>query len=326
MQAPSGFIRKSVVATLTVGLLLVLAGAAFAVSGAAFTTVNEAADGGGNCQNGNPGVNCNIYTGKEFVWLNGGPAANGLGPDGQYFFAVLVPGGQPNPNDGGAKNLSDDFDAYTNRTFTVANGEVGAYAGTHDFDSGAAGAPALDDQPPFIRLFPYADTTNPGGVYILAICSLQDGYPVDPRDCKYDAFKVRRGAAKVQTFLSGRKYEDDNINGQLDAGENGLAGWQIRIQCTDGANAIVTTDANGEWSYATPLRFPTSGSTTCTVTEIQQPDWLQTGNTVDQSSASGGASVTLNGDKSYTIVFPNNAPSTADGLYFGNKCRFDIGP
>lgn len=25
---------------------------------------------------------------------------------------------------------------------------------------------------PFIRLFPYADTSNPGGVYIMAICSL----------------------------------------------------------------------------------------------------------------------------------------------------------
>ena len=152
----------------------------YAVSGAGFTTVNEAADGPDHCENGNPQVNCNLYDGKEFVWLNGGPAANGLGPDGQDFFAVLEPGGQPSPNDGGAKNLSDDFDARTNRTFTVTGGEVSAYAGTHDFDA------------PFIRLFPYADTTNPGGVYIMAICSLGRGYPVNPRDCKYDAFKVRR--------------------------------------------------------------------------------------------------------------------------------------
>ena len=49
----------------------------------------------------NSQVNCNIYGIKPDVWLNGGPAANGLGPDGEYFFAVLVPGGQPNPNDGG---------------------------------------------------------------------------------------------------------------------------------------------------------------------------------------------------------------------------------
>jgi hypothetical protein len=42
-----------------------------------------------------------------------------------------------------------------------------------------------------IQLAPYDDTTNPGGVYILAACSLDGGYPVDPSDCKYDAFKVK---------------------------------------------------------------------------------------------------------------------------------------
>ncbi len=156
-------------------------------------------------------MNCNIYDGKEFVWLNGGPAANGLGPDGQYFFAVLAPGGQPNPNDGGPKNLSDDFDTFQNRTFTVTNGEVSAYGGTHDKTI------------PLIRLAPYADTTNPGGVYIMAICSLEAGYPVAPRSCKYDAFKVKAGAGKVQAVLSGKKYFDANQNGAFDAGENGLA-------------------------------------------------------------------------------------------------------
>ncbi|MDP9345480.1 MAG: hypothetical protein M3P44_07125 [Actinomycetota bacterium] len=147
------------------------------VTGAAFTTVNENADGTGHCANGSPNVNCNIYDGKEFVWLNGGPESAYVG-NGSYFFAVLVPGGQPDPNDGGAKNLSDDYDAYTDRTFTVSDGTVG-YSGGHDFDSNK------------IRLADYADTTNPGGVYILAICSLADGYPVKPSKCKYDAFKVR---------------------------------------------------------------------------------------------------------------------------------------
>ena len=312
-------IRGAAVLLLLAGLAIAVVGVAYAVSGAGFTTVNQAADGGGHCKNGNPGVNCNIYDGKEFVWLNGGPAANGLGPDGQYFFAVLVPGGQPNPNDDGAKNLSDDFDAYTNRTFTVTNGEVSAYAGTHDFDSGTNGAPQLDGQPPFIRLFPYADTTNPGGVYIMAICSLGEGYPVDPRDCKYDAFKVQKGRAQVQAHLSGKKYEDAHTLGQFD-GENGLEGWQITISCTDGTNATVTTDANGDWSFSTPLKAPSSGTTSCTVSEVQQPDWVQTGNTVDQSTASGGASVSLS-NFVYTVTLPNDAPSTVDGLYFGNVCR-----
>ena len=171
-----------------------LASDAYAARGAAFTTVNQAVDGTGHCANGNPGVNCNIYNGKEFVWLNGGPKASKLGADGQYFFAVLAPGGQRTPNDGGKKNLSDDFDAYTDRTFTVTGGKVSAYAGTHWLDSGKHPLGAANDQPPLIRLFPYADTPNSGGVYIMAICSLAKGYPVRARDCKYDAFKIRNAA------------------------------------------------------------------------------------------------------------------------------------
>jgi hypothetical protein len=154
------------------------AASAASVTGAGFTTVNENIDGTGNCLNGNPGVNCNIYTGKQFVWLNGGPSVAYVG-DGTYLFAVLAPGGQLDPNDGAAKNLSDlpTGDAYTNRTFSVSGGIV-SYAGLHDFDNNK------------IRLLPYDDTPNPGGVYIMAICSLGDGYPVKPKDCKYDAFKV----------------------------------------------------------------------------------------------------------------------------------------
>ena len=320
-------VRGGALLLLVAVLAVAAVSVALAVSGAGFTTINAAADPGNHCKNGNPGVNCNIYDGKEFVWLNGGPAANGLGPDGQYFFAVLEPGGQPNPNDAGpipavgGKNLSDDYDAYTNRTFTVTNGEVSAYAGTHDFDSGTPGQPTLDGQPPFIRLFPYADTTNPGGVYIMAICSLGEGYPVDPRDCKYDAFKVQNGKVQVQAHLSGKKYEDHDMDGVF-TGENGLAGWEIRITC-NGTTVSVFTDANGNWSYSTPLASPTTGTMTCTVAEVQQPDWLQTGNTSDQSTASGGASVSLS-NFVYTLTLPKDAPSTVDGLYFGNKCRFEI--
>jgi hypothetical protein len=289
----------------TVMAFAVTAPVAGAVSGAGYTTVNTAVDGGNHCKNGNPAVNCNIYDGKEFVWLNGGPAANGLGPDGQYFFAVLAPGGQPDPNDGGAKNLSDDFDTFTNRTFTVSGGEVSAYGGTHTFDS------------PLIRLFPYADTTNPGGVYIMAICSLGDGYPVTPRDCKYDAFKVQKGQAKVQSVLSGRKYLDGNVNGKLDTGEPGLKDWTITITGTDGTNATVNTDGSGDWSYTTASHTPVAGSTTYTIKEVQQSGFVQTGNTVDQSIAAGGASASL-AAFTYTVTVPNDAVSAVAQLYFGN--------
>src|SRR5689334_19117917 len=105
--------------------LAITAGAS-GVTGAAFTSVNENYDGTGHCQNGNGNNNCNIYDGKEFVWLNGGPSVAYVG-DGTYFFAVLDPGGQSDPNDGAAQNLSDDYDAYTNRTFTVTGSNITSY-------------------------------------------------------------------------------------------------------------------------------------------------------------------------------------------------------
>src|SRR5438067_936073 len=205
--------------------LLMIGGVGASVNGAAFTTDNPSG-GTAACLNGppdhtTPSVNCNIYQAKPDVWINGGPS-NGHNhlTDGDYFFAVLEPGGQPDPNDGGAKNLSDTGlsggtndtcgDAYANRTFTVSDGHVSAYTGdgTDYYDgtpdqaspdpctgSGGADPHQLDilngdALGNLIQLWPYDTTGNPGGVYILAICSLAS-YPVAPHDCKYDAFKVR---------------------------------------------------------------------------------------------------------------------------------------
>jgi hypothetical protein len=150
-------------------------------SPAGFTTVDETVDGGGHCQNGNPNVNCNIYDAKEHVWMNGGPIGAAL-PAGAYFFAVLDPSGQASPNDGTTQNLSDGVNGdYTTRQFSVDSAGAITNLGTHQYDS-------AENK---IRLAPYDDTTNPGGVYIMAICSLASGYPVTPKHCKYDAFKVR---------------------------------------------------------------------------------------------------------------------------------------
>ncbi len=107
------------------------------VTGGTFTSVNQGADGLGTCLNGTGLINCNLYTGKQYVWLNGGPGANSLSPpNGDFMFAVLEPGGQPNPNDcstfftshcTGGKNLSDDYDCWQNRAFRLTAGEVSAY-------------------------------------------------------------------------------------------------------------------------------------------------------------------------------------------------------
>jgi hypothetical protein len=199
-RTSAALLSAALVLTATIGVALSAAPAsANPITGAAFTTTNSAVDGTGHCQNGNEDVNCNIYDGKTFVWLNGGPVAASVG-DGTYFFAVVVPGGQGgnnNPNDGTPLNLSDTTadpyapgsfnadgsaipsgDLYTDREFSVSGGTI-TNLGTHQLDSNK------------IRLMPYDDTTNNGGVYILAICSLDNGYPVNPSDCKYDAFKIK---------------------------------------------------------------------------------------------------------------------------------------
>src|SRR5262249_36782291 len=99
-------IAALLVAALAGGLFLHFSGIASAIPSAGFTTIDKTVAGDGHCKNGNPDINCNIYDGKKFVWMNGGPVAAALG-DGTYFFAVLDPGGQADPNDGTPKNLSD---------------------------------------------------------------------------------------------------------------------------------------------------------------------------------------------------------------------------
>jgi hypothetical protein len=280
---------------LVVVLLAITAGLAASASGAAFTTFNAHVDGATKDVCKNRAINCNIYGAKEYVWLNGGPMANGLGPDGEYFFAVLVPGGQPNPNDGGSQNLSDDYDCYLNRVFTVTNGEVSAYTGyacggsyplqaKHWLDDGKSG-PKPNSKVPYIRLFPYADTTNPGGVYIMAICSLDQGYPVDPRECKYDAFKVKKSKLPHQLMLSGIKYQDTYADGVKDstAVDPGLAGWTITIIGTgpDGKpiNTTAVTGAGGYWEWFSPEYTFSGGAQPgpvhLSVCEVLQPGWTQ---------------------------------------------------
>ena len=180
---------------------LVLAAPASATPNATMTTVNTSVDGANGCQNGNPAVNCNQYAGKQFVWLSGGPGNTNFTRDGQYFFVVLKPGGQNSavndtvPPVTGDDNLSDEWDPYTNRTFTVQGGKITAYHGTHTFDQDENAGNEWK-----IRLLPYSDgKPQPNSPYIMQVCYLGNGnldsaaddqYPVDPSDCKMDMFKM----------------------------------------------------------------------------------------------------------------------------------------
>src|SRR5207247_2451818 len=72
--------RRLLVSLVAVLLALAMLPSGLSAAGgppATFTTVNVTADGANHCKNGPPGaptvVNCNIYDGKQYVWLNGGP-------------------------------------------------------------------------------------------------------------------------------------------------------------------------------------------------------------------------------------------------------------
>ncbi|MFL5963935.1 MAG: hypothetical protein ACJ757_13695 [Gaiellaceae bacterium] len=188
---------------------LVLAIGASASGNAGYTTFIDAS----TCVHGSV-INCNTYVAKTDVWTNGGPTTGSGLTDGDYFFAVLVPGFQNEGFiDGAAGNLSDATqspdkksdltyagagtgDTVDNRTFTVSGGKITAYGGTHGSCDSATGAllspcPTATDQGLLIQLAPFDDTTNGGGVYILAICTV--GATSDS-ECKFDAFKLQNGA------------------------------------------------------------------------------------------------------------------------------------
>jgi hypothetical protein len=156
------------------GLALVTAAPAEAVTNAVSTTTDAST---GACLNGPGIINCNLYSDPEDVWLSGLPSTL---QDGDYFLAVLEPGAQPDPNDSSTQLLSTD--GQLDRAFSVTDGKVtgDAGSGTHTMNNNK------------IQLSPYAPTTNPGGVYILAVCALPPGGgEVRASDCKYDMFKVR---------------------------------------------------------------------------------------------------------------------------------------
>jgi hypothetical protein len=179
-----------------------------------------------------PATNCNIYLNKPDVWLSGLPVSATLG-QGAYFFAVLDPGGQQDPNDGTPGNLSTD-DNYLARTFLVASDGTITNLGTH----------TLDPSNNILQLWPYEDTSNPGGEYILAVCQYDpnnvtgtpgaDGPGVDPSACKYDAFKTGQGANTLTTSTTTQVQVQDTSNVPLGATVHDSA------TVVDPANAPVT--------------------------------------------------------------------------------------
>jgi hypothetical protein len=324
----------------TVAAVLFLPAAAVAVSGAADTTDNAGFVGPGTylnqqCLNGSgpsPRVNCNIYQDKRDVWLNGGPV-NGQSnlTEGYYFFAVLSPGGQPNPNDlaplkanGNDPNLSDNVDSASNRVFHVnAIGQIDSYNGTHQQDD-----TYFDPDGLLIQLFDYNDTPNPGGVYILAACFLSADddavHSIDPKDCKYDAFKVKAGEPCTEdcnpcTENCGPAPEDLAVEKDATASYKRTFAWTV-VKTVDGKESVSYNGSPRTLSYSvvytknsgTDSDRAVGGTITVTnpndfaVTGVSLTDALDdnTGCTVDDGTYTDG-----NGDEQTVAASGDDIPS-----------------
>src|SRR5947207_14366716 len=127
-----------------VGLWAFPASTAMASGNAGYSTYDSTVLG---CLHGS-GVNCNLYSSKDAVYMSGGPSGTGLAA-GQYYFTVLAPGSQNGGFiDGADGNLSDTTpgnggagggDGAANRTFTVSGGAITSYSGNHATGTGPPG-------------------------------------------------------------------------------------------------------------------------------------------------------------------------------------------
>lgn len=256
---------------ITAGLFIVVlcASAALAapqMSGAIFTT-------GSGCE----GTNVNIFSAKEDVYLDGGPArqnAAGL-PDGAYWVRVTDPSG--------AAVLGESLTAVA----VVTGGE---FAECYHLWSLVVfnGEPGFDD------------TSNGGGEYKMWV-SLSPDYAENVS--KTDNFKVKvsNEPPPIGTMTI-QKFYDANADGLWTAGEPAIEGWQITV-----------LDAPHEWAdsvgYTTASFNDEPGTYTVSESTPAQFNWRAT--TATQVEA------TIEAGQTTAVSFGNLCLGAGGGLTLG---------
>lgn len=110
--------------------------------------------------------------------------------------------------------------------------------------------------------------TSSGGKYPSRLSAYVSGTAVDITDST--EYFVNLSNPTLNASISGRKFNDLNGNGILDAGEPGLANWRIRLSQGGVPVDSTLTDANGDYA----LLNLSPG--TYTVTEQVQTGWILT--------------------------------------------------
>jgi hypothetical protein len=319
--------------------LVFLTSGALAGGNAGYTTFDATA---GGCLDGPNGVDCNNYSAKDKVYMNGGPASGAGLDDGQYYFAVLVPGFQNDGfiqgNDG---NLSDPTASYDDksdsslvnagggdaeacRTFTIEDHHVKT---TYAADVGAC-AHVTGTSPNgqfIIQLAPYDNTTNNGGVYILAICEVG---ATSSSQCKYDAFRINGGTVTLAADLSASKTAVPDFTRDFtwsitkSACAHGIATCTQTVNQTGGSvqfdySVTVTKSAatDSGWEVGGDISVSNPNSNTGSIMNIGVTDSIDNGGTCDVDNTgtdsqdlgtlAPGASTSV----SYTCTFGSNPGS-----------------
>lgn len=222
--------KGTLLAVLTFLIVLLSAQAAFALSGAIFTTNAD-----GTWVNGNT-----KYLAKEDVYLDGGPGPNAPVtaaslPAGDYYFQVTDPSGKVllsvDPIESRKVHINDYGVIDQIYPALVQTRYQGKWYGTHvagvDADHGGAPWDAIT-----VQLMPYENTPNNGGVYKVWITPVGSYSPGSgkwgfiPSESKTDNYKVK--GAKIPPVITVKKFHDVNANGIWDAGEPEL-NWAVDI-------------------------------------------------------------------------------------------------
>ncbi len=279
-------------------IVAVLATGSSAFAGAIFTNNSDGSI-----------VNGNIYDSCDEVYLSGGPPPNapasaaGL-PDGVYVFQVTDPPGK--------ELLSKDI--ARKRRFRVEGGIIVEYLGTTHL-TGAS----IDHDAISICLWPFKATPNSGGVHKAWATPLEaflaaggdldkikqkdtDGvFGFVHSESKTDNFKCDKGPPPP--IIRVKKFEDLNADGDWDAGEPQIAGWEIIVTDPLGMVNTYYTLANA------PVEFIAVPAGSWLVTEEIPEGWFQTAAYLDgvPQSVSPTVSVTVAGNNNevHEVVFGN---------------------
>src|SRR5215216_811416 len=251
--------RMISVAIAVVALIVITTTAAFVASaplpGAIFTT-----------DVGCSGVDLNIYTSKDAVYVDGGPAHPGAAglPDGVYYVQVTTPDGNV---------LGTSVGSGNDTPVTVVDGEfascyqLSAIVKTAG-DLCAAGNPG------------YCTTDNPGGEYKVWVSTVST---FDPNNSKTDNFKVQENPFPPQGLLKVLKFYDANANGIFDPTDTPITGWETHVGLQATFDTIFETKD-------TPVSIVVLGPACYTAQEGEIADanhtWVHTNASIQSKSVS----------------------------------------